>query len=261
MVDSFGPYRLEELLGRGGMGEVWRCFDTEQQREVAVKLLPPALSGDAEYVARFQREARVAARLTDPHIVPIHRFGEYDGRLFIDMRLVEGRDLAEVLSVTGALAPARAVTVVEQLAAALDDAHDAGLIHRDVKPANAMVTNGVPEFVYLTDFGIAQIVDSATRSRLTMTGDTIGSLEYMAPERFGARPVDRLVDVYSLGCVLYECLTGVKPYPYGEFGALINAHLNQPAPQPSDTSRPGRVRPGDRSRTGRRPCRSVYHLR
>ncbi|MGI5218955.1 WD40 repeat domain-containing serine/threonine protein kinase [Nocardia sp. CA-290969] len=217
------------------MGEVWRAYDSEQQREVALKVLPAVLSGDAEYVARFQREARVAARLTDPHIVPIHRFGEHDGRLFIDMRLIHGWDLSRVLAAERALAPARAVGVVEQVTSALDAAHGAGLVHRDVKPANALLPARGPEFVYLVDFGIARVVDADTRSRLTTTGDTIGSLEYMAPERFGAGPIDRRVDVYSLGCVLHECLTGAKPFPYGEFGALIHAHLNQPAPRPSST--------------------------
>ncbi|MGE0299068.1 MAG: serine/threonine-protein kinase, partial [Pseudonocardia sp.] len=157
--ETFGPYRIESLIGRGGMGEVHRAFDTRRDRIVALKRLPTALAQDEDFRARFRKEASVAARLHEPHIVPIHDFGEIDGVLFIDMRLVEGEDLAALLKRQGALPPGRAVNIVAQVAAALDVAHEQGLVHRDIKPANILVTpasTGADEFVYVADFGIAR---------------------------------------------------------------------------------------------------------
>ena len=233
---SFGSYRLDALLGRGGMGEVYRAFDTVHDRVVALKVLVEGLAADPTYRARFVREARIAARLRDPHVIPIHSFGDIDGRLYLDMRLVEGDDLATVLARDGVLLPERAVPIIEQVAAALDAAHDEGLIHRDVKPANVLVTHaraGRPEFVYLADFGIARPTDTLDQTALTGTGAVMGSAAYMAPERFLSAPIDYRVDIYGLACVLYECLCGERPFPGDEVGAFLHGHLNLAPPRPS----------------------------
>ena len=232
--DSFGPYRIERLLGRGGMGEVYLAYDTVRDRTVALKVLPAVLGADEHYRIRFRREASSAARLTEPHIIPVHDHGEIDDRLFIDMRLVEGEDLAAYLAAHGPCSPDRAVAIITQVAAALDAAHAAGLLHRDIKPGNILIT-GEPghEFVYVADFGIARSTTSDADER-TATGATVGSLGYIAPERFAQSEEDRRVDVYSLGCLLFELLTGRAPFPVTGVPALINAHLNTPAPRPSE---------------------------
>ncbi|WP_158548661.1 serine/threonine-protein kinase [Blastococcus sp. TF02A-26] len=227
---TFGPYRLLGPLGRGGMGEVHRAWDTEHERVVALKLLSPHLAADEGYRARFQREARLTARLRGPHVVPIHRYGEIDGRLFLDMRLVEGEDLASRLARWGPLPVPTALSVVAQLAEALDAAHADGLVHRDVKPSNVLLT-GRPDdpFVYLVDFGIAR--SSSDGVSITQTGTAIGSYEYMAPERFvTGSDVDPRVDVYALGCVLYECLTGVRAFPSSSLPSAYHAHLHTEPP-------------------------------
>ncbi|GAA3230188.1 hypothetical protein GCM10017691_22920 [Pseudonocardia petroleophila] len=229
-MEQFGPYRLEELVGRGGMGEVYRAYDTRRDRIVALKRLPAHLAADPDFRARFRKEAAVASRLTEPHIVPIHDFGEIDGRLFLDMRLVTGRDLADVLAEGGPLAPARAVPIVAQVASALDAAHASGLLHRDVKPANVLLTG---DFAYLADFGVARAVDGSRDSALTATGATVGTLGYMAPERFLGDAVDHRVDVYALACVLFELLTGRTPFAGVTGPALMHAHLSTEPPAPS----------------------------
>ena len=235
MAETFGPYQLEALLGRGGMGEVFRATDTRKRdRLVALKRLPAEFTG-AEFEERFRREAHAAAGLRSPHIIPIHDYGEIHGRLFLDMALVEGRDLAQVLTDTGPLSPQRAITVIAQTASALDTAHRAGLVHRDVKPSNILlVDTGIDEdtdFVYLVDFGIAR---DAASTGLTSTGLTVGTMTYMAPERFAdPRNSDARVDVYGLGCVLYETLTGRPPFPGGDAPSLMYAHLNLAPPPPS----------------------------
>jgi serine/threonine-protein kinase len=227
---QFGPYELESLIGVGGMGEVWRANDLRRDRLVAVKLLPESLCHDQEFLSRFRRESHVAARLREPHVIPIHDFGEIDGRLFIDMRLVDGQDLGAILA-EGPIAPARAIALLAQVADALEAAHADGLVHRDVKPSNVLVTAN--DFVYVVDFGIARSVGS-TRTSLTITGATIGTLDYMAPERFTNQPIDGRVDVYSLACVLAECLTAAHPFPGGDLPALLYAHLYADPPRPSD---------------------------
>jgi serine/threonine protein kinase len=238
---EFGPYRLESLIGQGAMGHVYRAVDTVRDRVVAIKLLPVQLAANPEFRARFQTESALAARLREPHIVPIHNYGEIDGRLFIDMRLVEGTDLAQLLAHHGPLSPERAVNVVTQVAAALDAAHAAGLAHRDIKPSNILAPNAgngsASEFVYVADFGLARLTTDGTPS-LTMTGATVGSLGYMAPERFTGGHGDHRVDIYALGCLLFETLTGHGPFLAEGMPAIIHAHLNQPPPRPSQ-ERPG----------------------
>ncbi|MDT5115389.1 MAG: hypothetical protein QOE30_1128 [Mycobacterium sp.] len=229
VTESFGRYELRELLGRGGMGQVFRAYDTSTDRIVALKVLPAHLAEDDEFQQRFRREARIAASLNDPHLVPIHSYGEIDGRLYVDMRLIEGRDLLQYITENGGrLSPERAVAVVEQVAAALDTAHEVGLIHRDIKPSNILVSNR--DFIYLIDFGLAR---TAADTVLTHTGHTMGTMAYMAPERFRGM-TDRRADVYALACVLYECLTGNLPYPGDSLEEQLNGHLNTPPPRPSE---------------------------
>ncbi|MFD0360280.1 serine/threonine-protein kinase [Nocardia sp. GCM10030253] len=223
----FGRYRLLALLGAGGMGQVYRAYDTGTDRVVALKVLPPQYAHDAVYRERFRREAQAAARLSEPHIIPIHDYGEIDGRLFLDMRLVEGTDLA-ALAARGPMERTAAVAYIGQIASALDAAHRAGLVHRDVKPSNVLIT---PEdFAYLIDFGIARGTDD---TGLTTTGAAIGTFAYMAPERLTDGDYDARSDVYALACVLYECLTGSKPFPGDSVERQIAAHLTAPPPRPS----------------------------
>ena len=204
-----GSYRIDRLLGVGGMGEVYLAYDTDRDRYVALKLLPEALSGDEEYLRRFQRESHIAARLREPHVIPIHDYGEIDGQLFIDMRLVDGVDIGALLKRDGPIAAERAVHLLGQVAQALDAAHADHLVHRDIKPSNILVTES--DFVYVVDFGIARAT-GARQTPLTITGATIGTLHYMAPERFADQAIDGRADVYSLACVLHECLTGAPPF-------------------------------------------------
>ncbi|MEJ2862105.1 serine/threonine-protein kinase [Actinomycetospora flava] len=231
-AETFGPYRLEERIGRGGMGEVFRAFDTSRERTVAVKRLHAGLGDDAEYTERFRRESRTVARLSSPHVIPIHDFGTIDGRLYIDMRLVSGDDLAAVIERHGRLGPARAVEIVRQVADALDTAHEDGLVHRDVKPSNVLIAEQRDrDFVYLVDFGIVRAVGGAADSgALTGTGMAIGTLAYMAPEVFVSRDPDRRVDIYALGCLLFEAVAGRPPF-LAEGPALMYEHLNETPPR------------------------------
>ena len=226
----FGHYQLQKLIGRGGMGEVYQAYDTKTQRIVALKVLPPHLAQDASFQDRFRRESHAAAGVNDPHVVPIHGFGEIDGRLYLDMRLIEGRNLGTMLTrADKPLDPAFVVDMIEQVATALDAAHQAGLIHRDVKPSNILITDN--DFVYLIDFGLAR---SAGESGMTTAGSTLGTLAYMAPERFDAGKVDPRSDIYALACVLYECLTGARPYPADSLEQQIAGHMVSAPPRPSD---------------------------
>jgi predicted Ser/Thr protein kinase len=233
---AFGPYRVESRLGGGGMGEVYAARDPEHgNRRVALKVLPDNLSGDPEYRERFRREAEHAAGLSDPHIATIHRYGEIDGRLFLDMELVDGRDLAAVVA-EGPLPPATAVEIIEQVAGALDTAHAGGLVHRDIKASNVLVRSGDdgrPQHAVLIDFGIATATEPGSRTALTRTGAVIGTLAYMAPERFLGEPAGPAADVYSLACLLHELLTGRKPFDVHGLEAHVVAHLQQPPPRPT----------------------------
>ncbi len=228
----FGRYQLIELLGRGGMGEVWKAFDTATQRVVAVKVLPAQMAADPVFEQRFRREAYAAAGLSDPHVVPIHNFGEIEGRLYVDMRLIDGEDLEHVL-VRGPLDSERAVKIIEQIASALNAAHRVGLVHRDVKPSNILLAED--DFSYLIDFGIAR---GAGETKLTATGSVVGTWPYMAPERFTTGQTDTRSDIYALACVLYECLTSSRPFPGDSVEQQIAGHLTIPPPRPSIT-RPG----------------------
>ncbi|WP_122442807.1 serine/threonine protein kinase PknE [Mycobacterium attenuatum] len=229
---EFGPYRLRRLVGRGAMGDVYEAEDTVRERVVALKLMSPTLSSDPVFRTRMQREARTAGRLHEPHVVPIHDYGEIDGQLYVDMRLIDGKDLATILKRYGPLTPPRAVAVVRQIGSALDAAHAAGVTHRDVKPENILVSGD--DFAYLVDFGIAS---ATTDEKLTQLGSTVGTLYYMAPERFGNAEVTYRADIYALACVLYECLTGSPPYR-GDQLSVMGAHLSQAIPRPS-AARPG----------------------
>jgi serine/threonine-protein kinase len=180
-TEIFGRYGLLSLLGAGGMGQVWRARDSQTNRVVALKVLPEHSADDDESRERFRRECEAVAQLTEPHIIPIHDFGDVDGRLFLNMRLVDGRDLRTLIKQEGALPPTRAVAIIVQVAGALQAAHDVGLVHRDVKPSNILVC--VNDFAYLIDFGIAHASGDAT---LTKAGETIGTAVYMAPEAIGA---------------------------------------------------------------------------
>ncbi|BBY38767.1 serine/threonine-protein kinase PknD [Mycobacterium mantenii] len=233
----FGPYRLVRLLRQGGMGEVYEAEDTRKRRMVALKLISPEFTGNAEFRARLQREADIAGRLTEPHVVPIHDYGEIDGRFYVEMRLVDGVDLGTLLRRDGPLAAPRAVAIISQVAAALDAAHATGVTHRDVTPGNILVTPS--DFAYLADFGIAR---AATDPGLTQVGTAIGTYYYMAPERFTDDDVTHSVDIYSLACVLSECLTGSPPYRADTVERLVAAHLTK-TPAPPSQLRPGAFPP------------------
>jgi serine/threonine-protein kinase len=210
------------------MGEVHRAYDTQHDRVVAVKLLNAHLVDDDDFRRRFTREARAAARLREPHVIPIHAYGEIDGRLYLDMRLVEGEDVSAVLTRRGAMPPAAAVDLVAQVAGALDAAHAEGLVHRDVKPSNVLLDAG--GFAYLVDFGIARSM--ARSADITGTGIPVGTVAYMAPERFVPDGrVDHRADVYSLACLLYQCLAGTPPFPDENPLALVQAHLHREPPR------------------------------
>ena len=227
----FGDYELIRLLGRGGFGEVYEARDVTMDRVVALKLIRDPFSKDPVFRERLFREARSAGQLREPHIVSIHRYGEVDGQLYIDMRLVDGGDLKTLLAALGPLEPARAVGIVEQIASALDAAHAAGMVHRDVKPANILL--GGNDFACLVDFGL---VSAAHDTKLTTAGATIGTFAYLAPERLtAAGEASPSADIYALACVLHECLTGTAPFEDAtDIPALIAAHIVDPIPQPSE---------------------------
>ncbi|MGO9508832.1 MAG: serine/threonine-protein kinase PknD [Mycobacterium sp.] len=225
---TFGKYRLLSVIGQGGMGTVYKAYDTLIGREVAVKILSTTLGDEPGYRERFRREANSVAQLSAPHIIPVHDTGEIDGRLYLVMPIIDGIDIHALLQRDGPMNPARAVDVIEQLADGLHAAHAIGLVHRDVKPSNALVNER--GFVYLIDFGLAQ---HSAAPKLTATNMITGSWAYMAPERFSAAPADARVDIYALACVLYECLTGATPFPGDSLEQQFGGHRTVDPPQPS----------------------------
>ena len=224
-----GGYRVDELISRGGMGLVYRVTHVALNRIYALKVLDPALADDEQFRERFRREMRTAASLNDPNIVGIHYAGEDEGLLFFVMDYVTGTDLRQVLIKDGAIEPERAVELLEQFASALDAAHRRGLVHRDVKPANILITvRDGQEHAYLTDFGLAKKFDTATG--LTAKGNLVGTVNYMAPEQITGSHTDARTDVYALGCVFYQMLTGQVPYERDNSVATLFAHVNDPPP-------------------------------
>ncbi len=230
-----GDFKIENEIGRGGMGVVYRATQVSLGRPVALKVIAGALAHDEGFRERFERESRLAASLDHPNVIPVYAAGEDEGVLFIAMRFVDGTDLRSVLSAEGALEPMRAAGVVAQVAAALDAAHELGLVHRDVKPANVLVAaRGGGEHVYLTDFGLTK--RSASDSGLTAAGEWVGTLDYVAPEQLRGNQVDGRADVYALGCVLYEALTGGVPFPREDDVGKLWAHISDPPPWALDTA-------------------------
>src|SRR6266568_3769567 len=227
---TIGGYRIESLIGRGGMGAAYLAEHAHLERNVALKVLAADLAGDEDFRQRFVRESRLAAKLYHPNIIPIDDAGEAGGVLYIAMHYVEGTDRGAVLRERGPLDAAYALFLMERIGGALDEAHANGLVHRDVKPGNVMIGSGEGERqqVFLTDFGLVKSMDS--RSHLTQTGYFVGTLNYAAPEMFRGEEVDGRADVYALGCVLYECLTGEIPFARENQAALITAHLFDPPP-------------------------------
>src|SRR5438093_4174289 len=226
-------FRVESLLGEGAMGRVYLAEETATGRRVALKLLAPELARDERFRRRFLRETELAASLDHPHIVPTLASGEEGGTLYLAMAHVEGSDLRELLRREGRLEPERALDLLEQVAGGLDAAHAAGLVHRDVKPGNILVTEGPDgEHAYVCDFGLARHVSSA--SSLTGERGLVGTIDYVPPEQIEGGTIDGRADVYSLGCVLYECLAGARPFDRESELSVVFAHLNEPPPRLSD---------------------------
>jgi serine/threonine protein kinase len=231
-------YRLEAQVGAGGMAVVFRARDERLARPVALKILAPALASDSSFRQRFIGESRAAAVVDDPHIIPVYQAGEADGVLFIAMRFVGSGDLRQVLRREGPLAPDRAAEFVSQVASALDAAHRAGLVHRDVKPANVLVDTSAerPDHAYLSDFGISKEVMAS--AALTGSGQYLGTAVYSAPEQIQGQAVDGRTDQYALACVAYELLTGSVPFERSDVAAVLYAHLHE-APPSLGSRRPG----------------------
>src|SRR5215210_8379015 len=219
-------YRVERLIARGGMASVYLAEHLRLHRKVALKLLAPELAADERFRERFLRESQLAASLDHPNVVPIYDADESDGVLYIAMRYVEGSDLRGLLRDQAPLEPLRALRLLGQAAAGLDAAHRRGLVHRDVKPGNLLL--GEDEHLYVSDFGLTK--QASSQSGLTATGQLVGTVDYVAPEQVRGETVDGRTDVYSLACVLYECLAGAKPFEKDTEVAIIWAHMQDPPP-------------------------------
>jgi tRNA A-37 threonylcarbamoyl transferase component Bud32 len=220
-----GTYRIDAEIARGGMGVVYRALDLGLERPVALKVMAASLGHDEVYRARFRREAAMAARIDHPHVVPVFHRGEHDGVLFVVMRLVDGIDLRELLADEPVLDPQRTSRLVTEIAGALDAAHDLGLVHRDVKPANILLQH---DTALLTDFGLARQVDGG--NALTSMDMMLGTAAYLAPEQALGKALDGSCDVYALACVAYQCLSGQTPYPSGPALVVAQSHVYEPVP-------------------------------
>ena len=227
---EFLGYRIEELIGQGGMGVVYRAYDLRLKRTVALKLVTPELALDERFRERFARETELTMSLEHPNVVPIHDAGEVAGRLYLAMRLVPGTDLRRLLRSAGKLEPERTLAICRQIANALDAAHARALVHRDVKPSNVLLDES--EHVYLADFGLTRRLEE--QGSLAGEGRSIGTPAYLAPEQIEGKRVDGRADIYSLGCVLFECLTGQVPFPQGSRLAAAWAHLEEAPPKASE---------------------------
>jgi Protein kinase domain len=228
---EFAGCRVEHVLGSGGMGVIYRATEVRLGRPVALKLITADGASDPALRERFEREARLTASIDHPNVIPVYAAGEEDGHLYLVMRYVPGTDLHALVRRDGRLAPDRAAGVVAQVAEALDAAHAAGLVHRDVKPANVLIAT--PEHVYLSDFGITHV--QAADTRITESGEWIGTVDFMAPEHLRGEATDARSDVYALACVLHAALTGTPPFRRPTVAATITAHMYDPPPRPSDT--------------------------
>jgi hypothetical protein len=227
---TFAGCRIEGVLGRGGMGVIYRATEQRLGRPVALKLIATEQASDPDVRERFEREARLTASIEHPNVIPVYAAGEEDGHLYLVMRYVPGTDLHALLQREGRLPPARAAAIVAQVGEALDAAHAAGLVHRDVKPANVLLAG---EHVYLSDFGITRVQSADTS--ITDRGNWVGTVDFMSPEHLCGEPTDARSDVYALGCVLFMALTGQPPFRRETVPATISAHLHELSPRPSDT--------------------------
>jgi serine/threonine protein kinase len=253
----FGEYRIEGTLGHGGMGIVYLARELELDRLVALKVIRPELAHDRHFRARFQSESRTAASIEHPRIVTVFAAGELGGLIYVAMRYVPGDDLGRLISALGALAPGEAAELIAQVSDGLDAVHAAGLVHRDVKPANVIVASGTGDrgqpAAFLTDFGLAKA--AAATDGLTATGEVIGSVDYMAPEQIEGRRIDARTDVYALGCVLFHAISGRVPFPDRESSAKMWAHLNKPPPATGSSARAGALDPVIRRAMEKDPAR------
>src|SRR3954447_8414819 len=222
---TFAGHEIRGVAGRGGMGVVYRALDLRLKREVALKVIAPGSSKDPEFRTRFRRECEVAASIHHPNLIPVYTAGEEDGHLYVTMRFVEGRDLAHLLKQRGQLETTSGAALIAQVGAALDAAHAYGIVHRDVKPANVLLDGA---HALLTDFGLQRDIKADTR--VTEPGTLIGTFDYIAPEQLEDGAVHARTDVYALGCVLYETLTGEVPFPVETPAAKMFAHLGAPPP-------------------------------
>jgi len=263
-------YTIESVLGHGAMGVVYVARQDSPARRVALKLIAPAFAGDDVFRRRFLREATAAAAIEHPHILPVYAAGESNGILFMAMRLVDGQDLGEILRGANELPLERVARIIRQIGEALDAAHARGLVHRDVKPGNVLVTHQPDaedaDFCYLADFGVSTWTASSAAT-ITLTGQMVGTASYVAPEQIEGGTVDGRADLYSLGCVFYECLTGRPPFTGRQAAAILYAHLHEEPAPPSSirpdlpvgvddvTTRALRKAPGERYAS----CRELTH--